>query len=193
MRRNHAAVGRRNTTPAPPPTLTQKLVRWLGTAVGIVIGLVAITRLVVNYTVLPSCDSSRMTDTLRNIYRNQKAEFKGISDIKTVSSTSSEVTCTAVVDIGNDQEPISYRSYWDGWTTQVSVQPGPSTLRVAARCRDAAQYLQGLKVEISNITGAKTVAHLRSRRMSAPRNRGAGRTCIHHLPDLPQGWGNAKC
>jgi len=143
--------------PAPPPSMWQRVGRWAAIAAGIVIGLVGIIRLVVNYTVLPSCDSSRMTDTLRSIYGKQKVAFKGISDIKTVSSTSSEVTCTALVDIGGDQESINYRSYWEGWTAQVAVRAGLPRCDAPRTGETLHNIFKGRKVTVNRISDFQTV------------------------------------
>jgi hypothetical protein len=150
--------------PPPPPTFWQRFGRWAGIAAGIVIAVVGIIRLVIPYTVLPGCESSRMTDTLRSIFRNQKVEAKAITDIKTVSSSSSEVSCTATVDIGGEPEAIGFRSYWDGWTAQVAVQ---SSLP-ACESKRASDTLHNIfkqrKIAIDRVSNQKTVTSSDSER-----------------------------
>lgn len=144
--------------PPPPPTFWQRAGRWAGIAAGLIIGLVGLVRLVVSYTVLPSCESSRMTDTLRNIYRDQKLEYKGISDIKTVKSSSTEVTCTGVIDTGSEQQPVNFRSYWEGWTAKVWVQSRLPTCESPRTEETLRNIFKSRKVTINAIREPKTVS-----------------------------------
>jgi hypothetical protein len=142
--------------PSGPPTTGQKLARWASIAVGIVIGILGLVRLYGAFT-LPSCDSSRMTDTLHSIYKKQNVEIKSISDIKTVNSSSSEITCTAVMQVGDDRIPINYRTFWEGWSAQVSAQAGLPTCDSRTADETLRNIFKGRNVTINNISDAKTV------------------------------------
>ena len=144
--------------PAAPasPTMGQKLGRWASIVFGIIIGILGIVKLYGNFT-LPSCDSSRMSDTLRNIYKKQNVEIKNISDIKTVNSSSSEISCTAVMQVGDERVPISYRTYWDGWSAQVSAQASLPSCDSRTADETLRNIFKGRNVAINNISGFKSV------------------------------------
>jgi len=144
--------------PAPPgpPTMGQKLGRWASIVFGIIIGIFGIVRLYQSFT-LPSCDSSRMTDTLRSIYKKQNVEIKSFSDIKTVSSSSSEISCTAVMQVGDDRIPINYRTYWEGWSARVSSQASLPTCDSPTTDQTLRNIFKGRNVAINNISDFKTV------------------------------------
>jgi len=142
--------------PAASPSTGQRLGRWAGIVVGIVVGIGGLAKLYGAFT-LPGCDSSRMTDTLRTIYQKQKVEVKGFRNIKTVSSSFSEVTCTGEVEIADEYDAINFRSYWDGWTPQVRV----SSSLPSCESKRTAESLQNIfkerKIAINRIYDLKTV------------------------------------
>jgi hypothetical protein len=142
-------------TPAPTTT-GQKIGRWASIVFGIIIGIGGLVKLIGAFS-LPSCDSSRMTDTLRNIYKKQNVEIKSISDIKTVNSSSSEISCTAVMQVGDDRIPINYRTYWEGWSAQVSSQASLPTCDSPTTDATLRNIFKGRNVAINTISDFKTV------------------------------------
>ena len=113
-----------DTPPPPaPPTRGQNITRWTTAAVGLVVGIIGRVRLYNSFFVLPSCDSTRASDTLSSIYRDNKIEVKGISNLTSVSSSSSEHACTGQVQMPDGPTAISYRIFWDGWTARVAIAP----------------------------------------------------------------------
>lgn len=139
-----------------PPTTGQKIGRWASIVFGIIIGIGGLVKLYGVFT-LPSCNSSRMTDTLRSIYKKQNVEIKSVSDIKTVNSSSSEISCTAVMQVGDDKIPINYRTYWEGWSAQVSAQASLPSCNSPTTNETLRNIFKGRNVAINNISGFKTV------------------------------------
>ncbi len=116
-----------NPAPAAPPqpqeapkTLTQKLTKWATTIFGIIIAIIGVLKLSDTF-MLPSCASSRSSDTLTSIFKSKDVEVTGITDQKTVTDTMSEKTCTAHVKAPKEEANIDYKIFWDGWSAKVMI------------------------------------------------------------------------
>src|SRR5436190_3587701 len=106
------------TSPATPPvavpTFQQKLTKWAGSAIGIVFIIIAGTKLIGQFT-LPSCDSSRATDTVRSIFKDKNLDLTALTDARTVSDASQEKTCTADYQLPDEKGALDYGVYGEGW------------------------------------------------------------------------------
>ena len=105
---------------AHPKTFGQKLTTWLTTIFGIIIAILGVVKLSDTFT-LPSCASTRSSDTLTSIFKSKNVEVSSITDQKTVTDTSSEKTCTAHVKAPNEEANIDYKIFWDGWSAKVMI------------------------------------------------------------------------
>lgn len=91
----------------------------------IIVGLIALVLGVVRlsqYFVLPGCDSSRTTDTMRDILRERSIVTISFEDVRTLSEGKDEFKCQARFDATNSQHySTDYRVFWEGWTVKVSM------------------------------------------------------------------------
>lgn len=145
------------TTPPAPPSLWQKIWPWIAGVFGVIAIIGGISRLFGPFS-LPSCDSSSMTATLQNIYRDQKVKVARISDIKTLSSTSDEVTCTGIADINGDPQAIDYRAYWEERRVKVAISSSLPRCESPAIAETIRNIYKGRNVEITSVSEAKTVS-----------------------------------
>jgi hypothetical protein len=114
----NAAPG--SPTEAPKPSFGSRLARWVTIAAGIIIGLIALLKLFVSFT-LPACGDKRAVDTLEAIFKERKIAIDTIADFKSLTDTSSEKTCQAVVLAPGERATIYYRIYWEGWSVQIMI------------------------------------------------------------------------
>lgn len=103
-----------------PKTRTQKLTIWLTAIAGFIIAALGLVKLSENF-MLPSCASTRSSDTLRSIFKSKDVDVTSITDQKTITDTSSEKTCQAHVKTTNEEANIDYKIYWSGWSAQVMI------------------------------------------------------------------------
>src|SRR5262245_938473 len=106
--------------PATPPAAPSPMNRIAGIVAGIV-AVISIGIYLFNTFTLPGCDSTRTTDALRSIAREKKVEIKSIFDVKTVTSSRNEITCTANLDTPEEQLAINYTVNWRGWSAYVQI------------------------------------------------------------------------
>ena len=67
------------------------------------------------HLVLPECDSQRAKETLTEILKQLKLEPERYEPLKTVSSSSTEIVCNAVLPLpGGGNVTIDYTFYWEG-------------------------------------------------------------------------------
>jgi hypothetical protein len=74
-----------------------------------------------NFT-LPNCDQDRATATVRDIFKGKNVELVALNDIKAVSSSRQEKTCSAHIESKDETANIDYKIFWDGWTVKVLIQ-----------------------------------------------------------------------
>jgi len=99
----------------------QKASNWAYIIVGFIgLGIGAL-KFADNFT-LPNCDQNRATDTVREIFKSKNAELTVLNDIKPVTSTRQEKTCTAHVESKDETANIDYKIFWEGWTVKVLIQ-----------------------------------------------------------------------
>jgi hypothetical protein len=106
--------------PNAKPGWSQRLTRWAGAAVGVVVLISGGVKLLENFT-LPPCDSSRSLDTIKSIFKDKKLPDPTLSDAKTVTSERSEKTCQTSYEIPNEKGTLDYRVFWDGWSAKVMI------------------------------------------------------------------------
>jgi hypothetical protein len=75
-----------------------------------------------NFFVLPTCESDRSTDTVRSIFEGQNVPLTVLDNIQTVSSTSARVDCSAHIETADETGEIKYSVTWDGWGAQVRIE-----------------------------------------------------------------------
>jgi len=103
------------------PTFWQKASKWVYAIVG-VLGLgVGAIKLVDQFT-LPNCDADRATTTVREIFKSKEVELVALNDIKSVTATRQEKTCSAHIESKDETANIDYKVFWDGWTVKVLIQ-----------------------------------------------------------------------
>ena len=106
-------------TPAQP-TFMQKFGKWVYGASGLIVAIIGVLKLADNFT-LPSCTSDRTKETIQSIFKSKDVELTNVSDMKPVTDTSSEKTCTAHVESKDETANIDYKISWSGWTAQVLI------------------------------------------------------------------------
>jgi hypothetical protein len=70
---------------------------------------------------LPECDDAAMRKALTETLKENKTELDRLSDLKSLSATSSERTCQARADAPGRLLHLEYRIGWSGWTPRVTV------------------------------------------------------------------------
>ena len=108
------------TPAAAKPTFWQKASNWAYIVLGFVFIAIGAIKVIDAFT-LPSCTAERTDTTIRDIFKSKNVELTKITDMKTVSQTSSERTCTAHVESKDETANIDYKISWNGWTAQVLI------------------------------------------------------------------------
>ena len=99
----------------------QKASNWAYIIVGFIgLGIGAL-KIADNFT-LPNCDQDRATATVRDIFKSKDVELIALNDIKPVSSSRQEKTCSAYIESKDETANIDYKIFWDGWTVKVLIQ-----------------------------------------------------------------------
>jgi hypothetical protein len=131
-----------------------RIAGWFIVVVAVLIGAVQLLDLFV----LPECDSKRARDTLQKIFTDRKIELRQLTDIKSLSSTSSEKSCQARAETPEEQALIFYGITWSGWTQEVRISHSLPACD-APRVREAVRNIfTERKVELSEMTDIKTVS-----------------------------------
>jgi hypothetical protein len=103
------------------PAFWQKASNWAYIIVGFLGFGIGILKFADNFT-LPNCDQDRATATVRDIFKGKDVELTVLNDIKSVTSTGQEKTCTAHIESKDETANIDYKIFWDGWTVKVLIQ-----------------------------------------------------------------------
>jgi|ERR1051325_8529572 hypothetical protein len=99
----------------------QKASNWAYIIVGF-IGLgIGVLKFADNFT-LPNCDQDRATDTVREIFKSKDVELVALNDIKSVTKTRQEKTCSAHIESKDETANIDYKIFWEGRTVKVLIQ-----------------------------------------------------------------------
>ena len=76
---------------------------------------------IANLFVLPDCDEAATDKTLRDIFEEKNVRLSGLSEMKSVSSTKSERTCTARAEVPGGALNLDYRIDWSGWSKRITI------------------------------------------------------------------------
>lgn len=95
------------------------VLRLIGIPVVAIIGLLIYSGLR-DRLVLPECDSDRARKTLSEVLKQLQIEPAKFAPIKTISSTKSDVVCSAVLSLPDGAGVvIDYRFYWQGHSANM--------------------------------------------------------------------------
>lgn len=103
------------------PTFWQKANKWAYVIVSFILLAIGAMKVIENFT-LPGCDSDRATATVRDIFKSKNVELTALNDIKSVSGTKQEKTCSAHIESKDETANIDYKVFWEGWTLKVLIQ-----------------------------------------------------------------------
>jgi flagellar biosynthesis/type III secretory pathway M-ring protein FliF/YscJ len=109
------------TPTAAKSTFWQKASVWASMIVAFIFLGIGALKVLDNFT-LPNCDQDRATDTVREIFKSKNVELTVLNDIKPVTSTRQEKTCTAHIESKDETANIDYKIFWEGWTVKVLIQ-----------------------------------------------------------------------
>jgi hypothetical protein len=70
---------------------------------------------------LPSCTADTTNNAIHDIFKQKNLELTSLTDIKTLTDTSSEKTCTADFLTPAEKGTISYRISWQDRSAQVLI------------------------------------------------------------------------
>jgi hypothetical protein len=108
--------------PAPQPSRwsgrTARLAQFAAAIVLIVLGGTQL----INFLVLPGCDSSRITDTVRDIFKGQDVPLLSLDGIKSLPDTEKGKMCEAMIASADEKARIEYSVSWDGWSPYVRIE-----------------------------------------------------------------------
>jgi len=103
------------------PTFWQKTSKWVYAIVGLIgVGIGGLK--IADQFTLPSCAADRTTTTVRDIFKGKDVELVALNDIKPVTDTRQEKTCTAHIESKDETANIDYKIFWEGWTVKVLIQ-----------------------------------------------------------------------
>jgi hypothetical protein len=98
----------------PPPRPYRFATRLIGIPAAAVAGVLLYQGVRAHFF-LPECDSSGAKHTLAEVLQQYKLEPTRYEPIKTLSSTTDEVVCNAVLPLPDGADvAVDYRFYWDG-------------------------------------------------------------------------------
>lgn len=109
------------TAAAASPTFWQKASKWVYAILGLVGLGIGILKVMDQFT-LPGCSSDRTTTTVRDIFKGKDVELVTLDQIKSVTDTRQEKTCTAHIESKDETANVDYKVFWDGWTVKVLIQ-----------------------------------------------------------------------
>jgi hypothetical protein len=104
----------------PTPTFWQRANKWVYVIVGFIFLGIGILKVLDQFT-LPGCSGDRTTTTVRDIFKSKDVELVTLNDIKSVTDTRQEKTCTAHIESKDETANIDYKVFWDGWTVKVLI------------------------------------------------------------------------
>ena len=102
-------------------TFQQKLTTWVTMAVALIFVLIGAMKVIDEFS-LPTCGSERSEETIKSIYKSRNVTLTKVDDMKTVTDTRSERTCTASIESADASATIDYKIFWQGWTAQVLIE-----------------------------------------------------------------------
>lgn len=103
------------------PTFWQNASKWVYAIVGLLgLGLGGLK--IADQFTLPGCDADRTTTTVRDIFKSKEVELVALNDIKSVTNTRQDKTCTAHIESKDETANIDYKVFWDGWTVKILIQ-----------------------------------------------------------------------
>jgi hypothetical protein len=115
---------------APHPSRTY---RWAAIAVSTLAAvaflIIGVAR-VMNFLTLPDCDDETTRKTLNEIFEEKKVKIERLSEVKSLSSTSSERMCQARADIPGGALNLQYRIDWSGWSKRVSITEAEAEAKI---------------------------------------------------------------
>jgi len=69
---------------------------------------------------LPDCDASSTIETVKDLFKNAKAELDEVTNVRLVSAETDK-TCAAHIKGQGEEANITYRIFWDGWSKKVQI------------------------------------------------------------------------
>jgi hypothetical protein len=124
----NAPIPRRVSRWTPPPSSRNNPYRLVFRLVGIpiiAVAAVVLYRGLQYRIVLPACDSDRAKQWLAQVLRDYKLEPVRYAPIKTVSASSNEVVCNAVMPLpGGGNVVADYTFYWQGGKANMRYSIG---------------------------------------------------------------------
>ena len=109
-------------TAEPPKTFWQKAQRWFMIVAGIIIGLGGLMQLYKAFTPqLPGCAANATATVIRDIFKKKDVELTVLTNMKTVTETSSEQNCQAHIETAAETGTIDYRITLEGSNFQVTI------------------------------------------------------------------------
>jgi len=109
------------TAAAAKPSFQQRLTTWATMAVALIFVVIGAMKVIDDFS-LPTCASDRAEETIKGIYKSRDVTLTKVSDMKTVTDTRSERTCTALIESADATATIDYKIFWQGWSAQVLIE-----------------------------------------------------------------------
>jgi hypothetical protein len=93
----------------------------ISAAIGGLAVIVAAGVTLLNYFVLPGCDSDTIKDTVHSIFEQTSTKLTVLDQIETVAEGDGTTSCRAHVESETEKATINYTVSWNGWTPQVKI------------------------------------------------------------------------
>ena len=104
--------------PPPPKSIWARLAPYFGGVVVVIVG----GSTLLNYFVLPGCDSSRITYTVRSIYKSKDIALTVLDQVKALPDQDSKTMCEAHIETPDEKATIQFSITWDGWSPFVKIE-----------------------------------------------------------------------
>ena len=112
-----------SATPADQPkTFWQKASRWIFAVCGVVIMIGGAMKIYKAASPgLPNCDSATTKTAITDIYKEKNVTLTSLTDMKSITDTSSEKTCQAHLETAGETATVSYRLFFQDGSSKVMI------------------------------------------------------------------------
>lgn len=108
-------------------TLAKKVQIGVGIMVAIVFGLITIAK-IITWNDLPGCDSKVARDSLSDLFKQHKIEATRYNEIKTITTSKDEVTCSASLALkAGTTLSIDYRLFYEDGKRRIRITRADET------------------------------------------------------------------
>jgi hypothetical protein len=110
-----------HTPPPPVPPTSRQRYRW-PLLVTIAVAVVIVGSQLINYVVLPACDSDRIQQAVHDIFVGLEVEILSLDGFRDLPDSPTGKMCEAMIQSPEERARIEFLVAWDGWTPFVRIE-----------------------------------------------------------------------